>query len=82
MTPPPVRELRKHVFGPNPWVAEHLLDAELPYPETYPEFLDKILDIKPDVLNLFNVGKPRPLGGVRVIWLCLKDAFEIAVAKP
>jgi len=34
------------------------------------------------ILSLFNLGKPRPLGGVKVIWLCLKNAFEIAVAKP
>jgi len=34
------------------------------------------------MLILFNLRKPRPLGGVKVIWLCLKNAFEIAVAKP
>jgi hypothetical protein len=31
---------------------------------------------------LIRPKNPRPLGGVRVIWLCLKNAFEIAVAKP
>ena len=31
---------------------------------------------------LFGLVKPRPLGGVRVSWLCLKNVFEIAVAKP
>ena len=38
--------------------------------------------IQRDLGNLFNLIKPRPLGGVRVVWLCLKNAFEIAVAKP
>jgi len=31
---------------------------------------------------LFDLGKPCPLDGVRVVWLCLKNGFEIAVAKP
>ena len=30
---------------------------------------------------LFRRLKPRPLGGVRVVWLCLLSAFEIAVAE-
>ena len=31
--------------------------------------------------TLLGLEKPRPLGGVRVIWLCLKNVFEIAVAE-
>jgi REP element-mobilizing transposase RayT len=27
---------------------------------------------------LFSIGKPRPLGGVRVLWLCPKNILEIA----
>ena len=33
-------------------------------------------------LVLIRHRNPRPLGVVRVCWLCLKNAFEIAVAKP
>ena len=29
-------------------------------------------------LSLFSLGKPRPLGGVRVLWLCQKNVLEIA----
>ena len=28
--------------------------------------------------DLFSLGKPRPLGGVRVLWLCQKNVLEIA----
>jgi hypothetical protein len=31
---------------------------------------------------LVRLGNPGPPGRVRVIGLCLKNAFEIAVAKP
>ena len=30
--------------------------------------------------TLFSLGKPRPLGGVRVLWLCLKNVLEIAIS--
>ena len=33
------------------------------------------------MLLLLRPRKPRPLGGVRVVCLCLKNAFEIAVAE-
>jgi len=33
------------------------------------------------LIRLLSLINPRPLGGVRVVWLCLENVLEIAVAE-